>query len=313
MATAVQTPAGPVQKAMGLGMQKLQMKKRSKDKELRAQGLMQPSTIVNLNPFPLKVEAGALVTAVVPARKPGEKFAYVTISEPRYAFPFKGVLSANNGTELVNDYDVLPVLPIQQAMDFYKSYMETTQDMSGGVMGGVLIFQGEIDVLDKLKVKDFEVRVPYLEIMEDGTSFVATKTAKLADLWNEAANSLKVHCLAKIQQATSFQADPTQVKNIVSDHRMYAKFAMQEGWITAPPSWLNFSPSPDSLCKKCGTQLRPEAYMCGKCGKIYNVLEAYKECDVEFGHVSFQMLDEAGWKEVKRIKAQRDKMAGIKE
>jgi hypothetical protein len=291
-------------------MQKLKMKRRAAEKTLKAEGRLQPATIVNFNPFPLIVEAGSLVVATVPARKEGEKYSFVTLTEPRFAFPFKGMISANNGTDLIADYDLISVLPVQQAMEFRKTYMETTQDMSGGVMGGVMVFEGTIDLLDRMADKKFEVRIPYLEILEDGTSLVATKPYRLAQLWDEAQESLRSHCMAKIQQAHSYQSDPAQVKNITSEHRRYANFAIAQGWamIESLP-WLNHSPAPDSLCKKCRKPLVANAYMCGNCNKVTDPVRAYQEGDVSYNDVSFQLLDAAGWKEVKRIKAIRDKAA----
>jgi rubredoxin len=283
------------------------MKHRSTLRQLKAENRLQPATIVNYNPFPLKVEAGALITFTVPGRKEGEEFAYITITEPKFAFPFKGVISAANGTENVNDYDVLPVLPIQQAMEFFKVYMESTQDMSGGVMGGVLIFEGTIAELGK---KNAEVRVPFLEILEDGSAFVSTKTRKLDELRNEALTAQRAHCMAKIQQANDFFTDPAKQKNIVSEHRMYAKLALTENWITALPAWVQSQVNPDDLCPKCHAQTRPTDYMCGNCGKVFDPIVAYQEGDIEYGHVSFQKLTAEEWKTVKKIKAERDKARG---
>lgn len=317
MSTAAieQKPMGPQGHATSMGVAKLQIKRRASEKAMRAEGRLQPATIVNLNLFPLKVFAGKFARFTVPARKEGEAFAFFTVTEPDFAFPFKGMIQTNNGTDLVADYDIIPVLPVEQAMEFRRCYMESSQDMSGGVLGGVLVFEGQIELLEKFldggaKDQKLTVRIPIKEYLEDGTGLVTTEPKLMHSLWEEANETLQLHCMNKIQEAHSFHSDPLKVKEITKEHRGYAILAIEKGWATVDSlPWLNHSPAPETLCKKCRKPLPAGAYMCGNCSKVVDPVRAYAEGDIEFNHVSFQILDAAGWKAVKKIKAERDKAA----
>jgi hypothetical protein len=298
----------PVGSALGASMEALRNKHEAKAEMMRLSGSVKPATVVNLNPMELSVES-PLVTYKVPAPKDGESYGYVTITDAKFAHPFRGVKKSADGMNEIADFDVIEILPVQQAMEFFRTYMETPQDMQGGSMGGVFIYEGDISVLENAK-KDTTVQVPYTKLLKDGSLFVGTKPERLLDLRDRALDTVRNFALAKIQEAEGYADDPKQRANITVVHRRYARFAVDQGWRSELPKWVTDHTTVEDLCPKCRTKVHSDQYMCGNCNKVFDPVRAYEEGDIAYGHVSFEKLDAAGWKAVKKIHAAREKMKG---
>jgi len=298
------TPGGAV---MGRSMKVLAVKKRAEIARLKMSGAAKPYTVINLIPWDLYVETPGIVNYRIPGRKAGEPYSAFTIETPTFCYPYRGFKS--DGQNSIIDYDVMTILPAQQAMEFFANYMINPQDMKGLPMGGVFIFEGDLSVLEKAKPETV-VQTPTLNYLEDGSVFIGTEPRKLTELRDEALAKLQAFTMATLHEAKYFSSDPRQTKNITHVHRRYEKLAFEMGWINAHPSWIEAGSTPENVCPRCRKEVHPDQYMCGGCGKIFDALEAYRQGDIEYGHVSFEKLDAAGWKEAKKIKAQRDKAKG---
>ena len=262
----------------GKSMRALQIEKRSVHERLVAEGRLHPATIVNFNPIALDL-GHALIPYKVPASTdPGSLKITVGVEGATYTGSyvtdktplFQSILRSaqDSSDELAMKFDVVPILPIEKAYAFYQTY----NDVGSNNMGGVLIFQGDIRVLEKRHV---EVEVPSYRDLPNKTRSYFTEKQMMKDVLGKIFARQRLYCESRIARAQASFDDPDQRKNVTDQDRAWAQYAFTMGWKDEEPKWVyTLTPSEAAKCKGCGAVAVNGAYFC-TCGRPYDAFTAY--------------------------------------
>lgn len=269
-----------------------------------------PATIINLHPWPLTFGSTNIYLRglSVPACNPGQPFAHYHIRGYRREWEYN-----ENGS-----LKFKAILPIRLAAEFVREF--SNKDAYGG---GVIIYEGEghPDKVDLVETYDAIGRpittskqvVVYDEenrpIQEIGQAPVKRK---LSAILAEAVAARNKFYMQRVQKADhDYRLPDGRGKWLLTDtHRLMAETLFAEGVIAKVPDWNLASRFEqgisDNNCKACGHAPQAGAYKCMHCGNILNVLEAYRDFAIEYGHAKMEMLTSDEWEEVEEIKAQRE-------
>lgn len=257
--------------------------------------------ILNLNPFPMKIEHG-LIQYIVPACKPGKDFEAKKIDTPRIYMQYRATHEVSQGVGQ-RDYDAKAISPIEQAMEFFSVY--STGSDTERPLGGIVVFEGTEEHLQDPRAK---VRVPFIQ-MRGKFKLLRFREELLTALIIQARELQRMKTLEMIQMGQTYFDDP-QRKNLLTDeHRTYAQFALDKRWIQTLPVWNSARSTEAPICNACGAEYVSKVGQC-KCGYVADPLLAYKEAVISYDHVRMDSLTEEQWKEARGIKAKRDKARG---
>lgn len=193
-------------------------------------------TIVNLNSFKLDLNMGYIGHLTVPAKKQGELYAILTITQPR--FDMKDLGDGN--------FEPIAVVPKEMAQDlidhFKDKKADDAEDWEAG--RGVFFYMGTGPVKDHEDLLEEALRHQvdwYWQLLHEGNG-------------NWAA----------------FNKNPRQISDRMRDA---AKELYRLKLINHQPEWITVSKneSPDGPCEGCGTVISKLAKFCVHCHQIFDV------------------------------------------
>jgi hypothetical protein len=259
-----------------------------------------PVTILNLNPFPLKINGGVFFPEDVPACAPGQPYTVHVIRETRWGHKDLGC-DAQNTMQM----EPVPAIPMVLAAEYIREYVQ--QD---GGFGGVLCYIGD-EAPTSIK-KGAMVRVPEVAYSDRGEFYVEVRERDFHQTLDTLRKKRNQSILQRLQSANAWYENDSQRMNVNDTHRDFARLALEEGLIPELPRWVLqanavTSKQPDP-CPGCMSVPRPGAVICANCRDyVFDVVGAYKNALIAYGHLAMDRLDAKGWAEVEEIKAQRDK------
>lgn len=261
----------------------------------RWEGPAAPATVVNFNPLRLGLQ-GELQHEFVPAA--GAKLA------KKVTFPFNGrrfegsyvtftnahVWPVIIGTENIEGFDSPSIRadyisPIGIAYQFFEHYVTGAIDAMG--MGGVLIFEGDIHVLDRARQEATEgnILIPEKD-MEAGTAahpVYKVVEKSLFDILGVALLQQRRYAEGIIAEGHRFYNSPApeEQKQRSEYHTLWHNWAMDRGYKTEPEEWaterLSDSPNVQAVsCPSCSTrQIKPDQHFCPNCNAPFDAFAAY--------------------------------------
>ncbi|HZR30086.1 MAG TPA: hypothetical protein VFA71_15010 [Terriglobales bacterium] len=270
---------------------------------LELQGGIKPATILNLSPFDLQVHSG-LINYTIPGAKEGQQFAHLTVTNVLTYPIYKGNTEMSD-KRIKAEWDVKAILPIEQLMEFHRSY-SADLGFEGVAQGGIVVFEGDASAL---KDKNAVVRVPRYHY-EGQDRYLVYSEEPLADLILSADEQLRTRALTEIHVAQGYydQGD-AQRRNIGRTEHMWADFALRRKWINAAPVWRHTQIRVEDSCEKCGKQYVSKTGVCS-CGYVRHPLIAFKNGEIGADHVRMDTLTTDEWKQVREIEARRKKARG---
>lgn len=275
---------------------------RDKLRDIKNREVDVPVTILNLNPFPLKINGGMLFPDEIAACPVGKPYTRHVISETRWTHKDLGADIQN-----MMQFEPIPILPVVQACEYIREYVQ--QD---GGDGGVLCYVGDQDPAT-IK-KGTQVRVPELAYDDRGEMYV---TQMIRD-FHEALALVKLRrnaaILRRLQSANAWYENDSQRMNVNDIHRDLARLAVDEGLIPELPRWVMQAnmlaeKQPDP-CPSCASIPKSGAILCVNCNHIFDVIAAYKNTRIAYGSLEFERLTAEEWKVANQIKAERDRARG---
>jgi len=267
----------------GDAMKKLALQRRSAYEALEATGQIKPCTVINFNPVQLRVDDGH-VPWTIPActDKSAKRIKYIhegktyvgsyfTVREPAFVAWIRDVKKpADEGGNPTAEYDPKFILPIELADQFNIEYNTPEKQ---NLMGGVLVFEGDVHVFTK--GKSTTLRVPKYKTLSDRTRSYFTEDVDLAELVKRTLDTQKANCQAVIQKGDEFDQDDNERKNITPPMRAWAQFSLDMGWKQVAPRWMNATLDSDESCKGCGRgKKKTGAHFC-ECGRPYDAYAAF--------------------------------------
>lgn len=270
---------------LGAAMQRLTMDRRSAYLDLKQSGRLKKATVINFNPTRLGVDDGHVPWKVPGCVDPHKKAitvehgnkkyigAYMTVEESSFVPWIRDVNKpADEGENPSAVYDPKFILPIE-LMDQYRIQYTNPQFIT---MGGVVVLEGDIHAfISKTGEIAKTIRIPDFITLPDRKRSYSTKEANTAKELAACFKMQKEYCERTCQQADFFDQTEEDRKNIVGFHRIWAQFALDMGWKSVAPDWMNARLESEEACKGCGKgKKRNDAWKCD-CGRFYNPLAAY--------------------------------------
>lgn len=257
-----------------------------------------PVTILNLNPFPLKINGGVFFPDEVPACPVGKPYAIHVIRETRWGHKDLGADASN-----MMQMEPVPAIPLVLAAEYIREYVQ--QD---GGFGGVLCYVGDHD--PETMKKGTLIRVPEVAYSDRGEFYVEVKERDFHETLKAVRGKRNASILQRLQSANSWYENDSQRMNVNDIHRDLARLALDENLIPELPRWVmqaNTSAvkQPDP-CPQCQAVPKSGAIICVNCQHIFDVIAAYKNTRISYGSVEFDRLTTEEWKIADKIKAERD-------
>lgn len=216
---------------------------------------IQPATIINMNPYPLRVNGVLVDDIVVPACPSGRPYTWLVIRDVRYS-----------RREEVECRDT-PVdwHPIQLARDFNDHFYSR---------GGVVIYTGDAD--------------------KEDPSVTSQKLPELKRNMDEARERQLAFMRSRIEECNAAWNSPNSMeKKAITD--LDRTFAMVMADFTGEelPSWVNKTPGKFGLgekCINCGSIPSTDAIMCPNCANVLKPREAYEKGFVDVDNIALTRL-----------------------
>jgi hypothetical protein len=265
--------------------------------ELELRGEIKPATILNLSPFPLKVETG-LWDYQVPAKPSDKPFGILTVHGTR-SFPIYRGNQEMSDKSLRARYDVKILLPVEQLMEFKHWYIGETDEDKLVKSGGVVVFEGDMDGITPNSV----VRVPEY-VFKKGRRYLRFVDRPLKECLAEAKEQLYNHCHAVLIEAGHDADDPQKRKNIQKYQHTVADFMLQQKQIQKAPSWREVQFKAEDCCPRCNAQYVSKTGMC-KCSYVVDPLLAFMSGEIAVDHVRMNTLTAEQWKKAKAEQSRR--------
>ena len=261
-----------------------------------------PVTILNLNPFPLKINGGVYFPDEVPACPPGKPYAIHVIRETRWGHKDLGSDAQN-----VMQMEPVPAIPLVLAAEYIREYVQ--QD---GGFGGVLCYVGDHDPAT-IK-KGASIRVPEVAYSDKGEFYVEVRERDFHETLTTIRKKRNASILQRLQSANAWYENDSQRMNVNDTHRELARLALDEGLISELPRWVmhanaQLEKQPDP-CPSCANVPKAGAILCVNCNHIFDVVQAYKNGRIAYAAVEMDRLTTEQWRVVNQIKAERDKAKG---
>jgi uncharacterized Zn finger protein (UPF0148 family) len=261
-----------------------------------------PVTILNLNPFPLKINGGVFFPEEVPACPPGKPYARHVIRETRWGHKDLGCDAQN-----MMQMEPVPAIPLVLAAEYIREYVQ--QD---GGFGGVLCYVGDHAPLS-IK-KGGVIRVPEVAYNERGEFYVEVRERDFHETFAAIRQKRNASILQRLQSANAWYENDSQRMNVNDTHRDLARLAVDEGLIAELPRWVmqanTLTDKQPDPCPACAVIPKHGSILCVNCGQIFDVVAAYKNTRIAYGAVEMDRLTAEEWKIVNQIKAERDKAKG---
>jgi hypothetical protein len=262
----------------------------------------QPVTLLNLNPFPLKINGGVFFPEEIAACPPGRPYTIHVLKETRWGHKDLGCDAQN-----MMQMEPVPAIPLVLAAEYIREYVQ--QD---GGFGGVLCYLGDHPPLSMKK--GATIRVPEVGYSDRGEFFVDVHVRDFHETLTAIRTKRNTSILQRLQSANAWYENDSQRMNVNDVHRDLARLAFAEGLIPELPRWVMVANTlqqkqPDP-CPSCAVIPKSGAILCVNCGHIFDVIQAYKNTRIAYNAVEMDRLTAAEWKVVNAIKAERDAAKG---
>ena len=261
-----------------------------------------PVTILNLNPFPLKINGGVFFPDEIAACPPGKPYTIHVIRETRWGHKDLGC-DAQNTMQM----EPVPAIPLVLAAEYIREYVQ--QD---GGFGGVLCYVGDHPPIS-IK-KGGTIRVPEVAYNDRGEFYVEVRERDFHETLAAVRSKRNSSILQRLQSANAWYENDSQRMNVNDTHRDLARLAVEEGLIPELPRWVmqanmltDKHPDP---CPSCAVIPKAGAILCVNCHHIFDVLQAYKLSRIAYTAVEMERLTADEWKTANHLKAERDKARG---
>lgn len=320
------------EKMQGVAMKKLTVQRKSSEIEYMHSGMNKPATVINFNPIALSLHDGNVpwtIPAATDVSKKGIKVpygsrvyeaAFFTIRELQkgvtkdptakfIAWPTDVKKPAADDENAIAEYKPVWISQLEMADQYRKEYTNPARNM----MGGVLVFQGDIHTFTKSKGT---ILIPRTERLADGRLSYFTEEVDMKQELAACLDTQKGFCEFMIRQGDEYNQDEQQRKNITPVHRKWDDFALKMGWKEQAAQWTSSKLDNEESCKGCGkARKRLDAWAC-ECGRYYNALAAYLAGEPVPEAYIYALSDpkdvEQAEKEMKRRAAQKAKFEGLK-
>jgi hypothetical protein len=258
-----------------------------------------PVTILNLNPFPLKINGGVFFPEEVAACPPGQPYTVHVIRESRWGHKDLGC-DAQNTMQM----EPVPAIPLVLAAEYIREYVQ--QD---GGFGGVLCYVGDHD--PSTMKKGASIRVPEVAYSDTGEFYVQIRERDFHTSLGAIRKKRNASILQRLQSANAWYENDSQRMNVNDTHRDLARLALQEGLIPELPRWVmqanTLTEKQPDPCPSCASTPKAGAILCMNCRHVFDVVEAYRHARIAYDAVEMDRLTADEWVIVNRIKAERDK------
>ena len=247
-----------------------------------------PVTILNLNPFPLKINGGVFFPEEIAACPAGKPYTIHVIRETRWGHKDLGCDAQN-----MMQMEPVPAIPLVLAAEYIREYVQ--QD---GGFGGVLCYVGDHDPAT-IK-KGGTIRVPEVAYSDRGEFYVEVRERDFHETLSAIRSKRNQSILQRLQSANAWYENDSQRMNVNDTHRDLARLALDEKLIPELPRWvmqantlMEKQPEP---CPSCAVTPRFGAILCINCNHIFDVLQAYKNTRIGYGAVEMDRLTAEEWK-----------------
>ncbi len=261
-----------------------------------------PVTILNLNPFPLKINGGVFFPEEIAACPAGKPYTIHVIRETRWGHKDLGCDAQN-----MMQMEPVPAIPLVLAAEYIREYVQ--QD---GGFGGVLCYVGDHDPAT-IK-KGGTIRVPEVAYSDRGEFYVEVRERDFHETLTAIRSKRNSSILQRLQSANAWYENDSQRMNVNDTHRDLARLALDEKLIPELPRWVmqanTLMEKHAEPCPSCAVTPKFGAILCTNCHHVFDVLQAYKNTRIAYGAVEMDRLTAEEWKIVERIKAERDKARG---
>jgi len=261
-----------------------------------------PVTILNLNPFPLKINGGVFFPEEIAACPPGKLYTVHVIRETRWGHKDLGCDEQN-----MMQMEPVPAIPLVLAAEYIREYVQ--QD---GGFGGVLCYVGD-HAPTSIK-KGGTIRVPEVAYSDRGEFYVEVRERDFHETLNAIRKKRNTSILQRLQSANAWYENDSQRMNVNDTHRDLARLALDEGLIPELPRWVmqanTITEKLPEPCPSCMMIPKAGAILCVNCRHIFDVVEAYRNTRIAYGAVEMDRLTAEQWKTVEQIKAERDRARG---
>jgi hypothetical protein len=184
-----------------------------------------PATVLNLNPFPLKINGGALFPDEVPACPAGEPYAVYVIKDTRWSHRDLG--SDEKGFLRM---EPVPSIPLVLAAEYLREYVQRSDNS----IGGVLCYVG--DEHPSSFQEGRTVRVPEVACTERGEFYVEVRERDFHTTLAAMTKLRNASILRKLRWATDLYVEnPTIAWNL----RPIAVWARDQHLIEELPAWAS--------------------------------------------------------------------------
>ena len=185
-----------------------------------------PVTILNLNPFPLKINGGVFFPEEIAPCPPGKPYTIHVIRETRWGHKDLGCDAQN-----MMQMEPVPAIPLVLAAEYIREYVQ--QD---GGFGGVLCYVGDHDPAS-IK-KGATIRVPEVAYSDRGEFYVEVRERDFHETLAAIRKKRNTSILQRLQSANAWYENDSQRMNVNDTHRDLARLAVEEGLIPELPRWV---------------------------------------------------------------------------
>jgi hypothetical protein len=270
----------------------LEIASASLRESLKISGMEKPATILNFNPVQLVIEDG-LIQGRIPS---GGNMISVDAADPKLErvrfqgreyvasrvtlhtaiiYPrLRGILKSDSG-DAIGDREPRAILPIEQVFKYYHGY----NDAGGNNVGGVVIFEGDGNVLHRKGEGADEIMVPFRQMLSAGNWTYGARKGSLKDEVSKALSKQRIYGEGQLQNAQTRFDDPAhQMGAPTRVDKVWAQYAMDMGWIEKLPVWcVDHSPAMEK-CSTCGMPRQSvEAWLCSGCHSPYDPKKSFLE------------------------------------
>lgn len=225
------------------------------DQRMKLQGIP-PATILNMNPYPLRVNSTLMGDMVIDPCPPGKPYNIHVI---------RGYLvSREEGIE--GDGHPIPWVPIVLAREFADTYYSN---------GGVVVYVGDGK--------------------KDSPEEFAKKEPALARNIEEARAKMQAWMLDRVRKADSeWKTGGVAIRNINNIDRACAAMLHDKGLIAEMPQWMEKTPGKHGLgvaCPQCRSFPNSEALICPNCGFVLDPRKAFDTGLIEIDNAALTRLE----------------------
>ena len=194
-----------------------------------------PVTILNLNPFPLKINGGVYFPEEIAPCPPGKPYSVHVIRDTRWGHKDLGCDAQN-----MMQMEPVRAIPLVLVAENIREYVQ--QD---GGFGGVLCYVGDHDPAS-IK-KGGVIRVPEVAYSDTGEFYVGVRERDFHETLTAIRKKRNSSILQRLQSANAWYENDSQRMNVNDTHRDLARLAVEEGLIPESPRWvMRPTPSPKS-------------------------------------------------------------------